>query len=120
MTKALKQKLFDKAVLGLAKQKFKQSRTNDGYCMFRGPHGLKCAVGHLIQNGQYTKRMDDTGEVDEAVMEACGVKPSNVMGAFLRELQACHDDEENPAEMRQALIEFARYRRLSIPKVLTK
>lgn len=50
------QEAFDKAVSGVIKQGSK-SFTSNG-CKYRGPNGLKCAVGHLIPNDIYEPDME--------------------------------------------------------------
>lgn len=50
------QEAFDKAVSGVIKQGSK-SFTSKG-CKYRGPNGLKCAVGHLIPDYMYEKGME--------------------------------------------------------------
>lgn len=43
------QELFDRAVIAVDRQG-KPSRGADGRCLYRGPGGLKCAAGHLIDD----------------------------------------------------------------------
>ena len=44
-----RQEFFNEAYLGLINQ-MKQSRheDNDKICLYRGPNGLKCAIGHAL------------------------------------------------------------------------
>jgi len=49
---SLIQKLFDKAVTHLLTQ-MAQSISDDGRCVYRGPNGLKCAIGALLDDAWY-------------------------------------------------------------------
>lgn len=51
------QELFNKAYLGVIKQG-KPSRSDNGYCVFRGKDNCKCAVGHLIPDNKYKLGME--------------------------------------------------------------
>lgn len=56
---SLIQKLFDKAVTHLLTQ-MEQSMDGDGRCLYRGPNGLKCAIGALIDDAWYdAERLED-------------------------------------------------------------
>ena len=52
------QTLFDTVVIALRKQVL-PSKNEEGFCLYRGPHGLKCAVGHLIPDEMYMEEMED-------------------------------------------------------------
>lgn len=52
------QELFDRSVKGLINQKFVRSADGSGHCMYRGPNGTKCAIGHLIEDSEYVKEME--------------------------------------------------------------
>lgn len=51
------QEAFDKAVSGVLKQASKSFDFDHG-CRYRGPNGLKCAVGHLIPDEIYKPEME--------------------------------------------------------------
>lgn len=53
------QQIFDKAVTALLKQN-QRSGDPGSYagCQYRGPNGLKCAVGHLIDDACYQPLME--------------------------------------------------------------
>ena len=42
------QEAFDKAVAGVRAQGYQISMDEKTNCVYRGPNGLRCAVGHLI------------------------------------------------------------------------
>lgn len=42
-----RQEIFDKVYLGLKSQGFRQS-INNYQCVYRGPYGRRCAIGHLM------------------------------------------------------------------------
>jgi hypothetical protein len=44
------QQVFDNALFGIRKQEYKQSVHSDGHskCLYRGPGGRRCGVGHSI------------------------------------------------------------------------
>lgn len=57
-----KQETFDTVIAHLRKQG-KQSREGSR-CKYRGPNGLKCAVGCLIPDEQYSEWMEDFSLLD--------------------------------------------------------
>lgn len=65
----------------------KHSVDVDGTCMYRGPDGLKCVVGHMISDEEYSPELEGSS--------ACSVEISNLVpghtGYNLLELQHCHD-----------------------------
>ena len=53
------QEAFDKSVTALLKQ---NKKSEDGRkCMYRGPEGRKCAIGHLIPDSIYDPSMERKG-----------------------------------------------------------
>lgn len=117
MTKSEKQKMFNKAVKGLASQDFQQS-LSDGTCAYRGLGGKRCAVGWLIPDGKYDAEMEGF-PVDDI---GC-FKGTQVL-TFLLELQEAHDDAEHEDVdrvsdvMKARLRSFAESHKLKLPKVL--
>lgn len=51
------QEAFNKMVQHLRAQKVK-SLASDGTCLYRGPNGLKCAVGALIPDTEYSEEFE--------------------------------------------------------------
>jgi hypothetical protein len=49
MTQLTNQEIFDKALFGIREQGYEQSSRDYG-CAYRGNGGLKCAVGHCIDD----------------------------------------------------------------------
>jgi len=88
------QEVFDKAVNGIRAQG-RRSIGSDDRCLYRGPNGLKCAVGQLIPNEEYAENMESL-----SLIEICGqarphTKPTIASLAthydLLLELQTAHD-----------------------------
>lgn len=48
------------AILALLKQGKKSVDHND-MCKYRGPDGLKCAVGHILSDEEYSPEMENLG-----------------------------------------------------------
>ena len=46
-----KQEFFNKSVAGVIKQGA-LSKNFTGHCLYRGPDGLKCAIGHVINDDE--------------------------------------------------------------------
>lgn len=88
-------------------------------CVYRGPKGLKCAIGALIPDDQYKRRFDtrqfNTDDlVDVGVPALQGLDPS-----LLRELQVVHD--VHAVEFWPwYLIDVANKFNLRVPKFLEK
>ena len=51
-----KQKFFNKVARGLLRQ-MKKSKGKDG-CLYRGPNGLRCGIGHAFPDSVYNKDME--------------------------------------------------------------
>lgn len=127
-----KQEIFDRVTEHLLTQK-KRSTTWDesGYkCKYRGPNGLKCAIGILIPDHLYNPVFD--GTLSQA--KAFGLKGLSIrrlmkavpalqdyLGAenldILNELQSIHDDVD-PSSWRVRLFYLAGQYHLRFPKAL--
>jgi len=127
------QAIFDAVCSGLAEQDFKRS-VGIAKCLFRGFDGMKCAIGHLIEDDQYADWMESASLVQ--VMRKLGVDPnlnfdgssdesSNLnweyseVSQFLMGLMGAHDQGVSPREMKDRLLSFAQRNSLSIPNSLT-
>jgi hypothetical protein len=103
------QEIFDRSVAGVMKQGRPSVRAvpsnADGYgCVYRGPNGLKCAAGHLIDDEHYNAVWDDGNSASQnaavwpAIAESCGLPHTHVsdrysrMAVMIRDLQKAHDD----------------------------
>lgn len=119
-----RQELFNMAYVGLAKQGFVRSVSDDGRenpsCRYRGPEGRKCAIGHCIPDKEYSPLFEgyspgtSLGEARD-ICVAAGIGPGDVLWAAT--LQRCHDYGKTPADMRGRLESFARSYNLSIPEL---
>lgn len=58
-------------------------------CLYRGPRGLKCAIGCLIPDTNYTPALESRLAGDTKIIEAAGLNPNNVQLAVC--LQRVHD-----------------------------
>lgn len=79
----------------------KRSENNKG-CLYRGPDGLKCAIGVLIPDELYKRGLENTPADDPAVLEVLeeagvltlGGPYTNRLVNLLRQLQLVHDDTQ--------------------------
>lgn len=92
------QELFDQVATHLLTQNAKSiaySSANDGVsCRYRGPNGLRCAIGIFIPDDQYEPWMEGEVVTTDLVWKATGL-PSH-LDTLARALQQVHD--ENPVE----------------------
>jgi len=80
-----KQEVFDTVVSALIKQGHPSIDTSGG-CLYRGPDGLKCAIGHLIPDNVYTPDMENVSADHLAFTKTLGVDVK-----FVEDLQRAHD-----------------------------
>lgn len=115
------QELFNKAYIGLDGQGFKRSFDIDkGRCMYRGPDGRKCAIGHAIPDELYDPIMEE-GMPGSGFGILLGLMGFAVFGDFERHefannLQSAHDCADCPEDMKHRLQNFAKNYGLTIPK----
>ena len=118
------QDYFNRAYTGLAKQDWKQSKYPAEFvaCKYRGPDGLKCAVGHLVDDKQAAV-MEHYGVIDKVPRQHNPFPEEDL--AFLKGLQIRHDFG-SPVKGRQgmmfgyikdAFIAFAANNGLTIPEL---
>lgn len=108
------QKLFNDAYLGLKAQGF--ARSHDGMCLYRGPNGTKCAIGHCIPDDDYRERFegegintcDDLAHLMRSLYGDVGLK-------FMINLQNAHDQAFTPEDMQKMLAAIAFEYELEIP-----
>lgn len=102
------QEVFNTAAKALLDQKVPSAKhEGEGAmgtsCLYRGPNGTKCAIGHLIPDEHYNRCMEgaavpskDSYRTVAASHLVEALEASGFSGAedfrFLRQLQACHDD----------------------------
>lgn len=60
-----------------------------GYCLYRGPEGTKCAIGHLIPDELYTR--DIEGKNIYAALTDLKIQLPAKIRRELGRLQWCHD-----------------------------
>lgn len=121
-----RQAMFNKAVIGLSTQGFRQSMfAGSDRCAFRGEGGLKCALGHLID----TKVLMGLPKANASDPEPQLPTVRNALGAvtdgdheFFEVLVLAHDglDSRTPGGMAQAYIALAKQRGLTIPPELAQ
>lgn len=76
-------------------------RDEDGdyMCLYRGPNGTKCAVGHLIADELYTPELEQLNVRTTEVREVLQLSNPNVliddkMVCLLNTVQHCHDSSK--------------------------
>jgi hypothetical protein len=100
------QKTYDTVKDHLLTQKQRSTPADSDLCLYRGPNGLKCSIGCLIDDRQYTEEMENK-EVSQLMVDrkqrvgvrfresigyGNGEKPTDTEIAFLQALQDLHDD----------------------------
>lgn len=86
------QETFDTVVAALRKQGV-HSKDGD-LCVYRGPHGMKCAVGHLIPDEQYDQSFEkETVEAIYYKVPALAQHDYNLL-ARLQSIHDCHPPSE--------------------------
>ncbi|TPL66593.1 hypothetical protein [Mesorhizobium sp. B2-4-1] len=111
------QQTFNTIYLGLQAQGWRQSYDREAFmCAYRGANNHKCAIGHLIPDDQYVPKMDD---FVAGVLGYDWFKELNFVPELTRDefngLQACHDNNVHPDEMKAAFITFGQKFGLEIP-----
>lgn len=110
-----RQELFNLAYLGLAAQGWKRSYTEEDGCVYRGPDGAKCAIGHCIPDYKYRKYFESNTVNDERVLLAARIAPEDEI--FAGNLQAAHDKSISGYTMKANLEGVAMQYGLEIPNV---
>lgn len=87
------QQLFTTAATHMLQQGKKSTKRHTTSCLYRGPDGLKCAVGVLITDEEYKPEMEE-----KTVWELCDddLLPERLRphAQMLRSLQRIHDDSK--------------------------
>lgn len=99
------QEIFDFVYEKLKEQGEAATKKNVG-CVYRGPGGTKCALGHLIPDEKYNPTLEDitlTG-----VLHSQGWSP--LLYDFLNELQCCHDGAIHAPDFISEFLENAHVR----------
>jgi hypothetical protein len=101
-----KQEAFDKAVKGIILQGG-PSREGTG-CLYRGPDGKKCAIGHLIPDELYDPDMEGRGMSIHAFTKFAAILGWNESDIkFLSGLQETHDNASMSRDFINDFIEYA-------------
>lgn len=91
MKKDFLQEIFDKIAKHLLTQN-KQSKDEKGHCFYRGPDGLKCAVGAIIPDKDYDMKFEGLAVGDTPIKTFfidSGYSNKEIL--LLKELQIIHD-----------------------------
>lgn len=93
-------------------------------CLYRGPHGRKCAAGHLIKDKHYDPSIEGegvgcsvtSGKLSNATQRLLksGVRKHQLK--FVQRLQGIHDFNAKPDRMKEVLENLAAERKLTVPK----
>jgi hypothetical protein len=107
------QEAFTKVYRHLLKQRRRSVCPMSGACLYRGPGGLKCAVGALIGDRDYTPHLEGI-----AICDLAGRLPTlqNLHVSFLEGLQTIHDNYK-PSAWERRLRTFGHEWGLRIPKI---
>lgn len=121
------QSLFETAARGCFAQG-KQSRRGDGngdfFCCYRGPNGLKCAIGHCIPDELYGPSMEGKGlhsllQLFPRIHAALGISTVNYSDkecalSFLQSIHDCAKNWKSEQTLRSAFRAFGKQHALSI------
>lgn len=111
------QEIFDISATHLLTQ-MKRSEAEDGRCKYRGPNGLKCAIGPLIPDEKYKTSFEgDTVTGNHRIVEAAGIPISAFQLAST--LQRIHDGY-TPEEWRKELVTVSESYNLKLPAIFTE
>jgi len=110
--KMSRQEVFNKVYTHLLKQM--RRSIEGGRCHYRGPNGLKCAVGVLIPDNRYSPKME--GKHLHGIFEEISdlFESETHMVALLARLQEIHDSY-SPDQWKDRLKELAAGWKLNIP-----
>ncbi|TPL42591.1 hypothetical protein [Mesorhizobium sp. B2-4-5] len=113
------QQTFNTTYLGLQAQGWQRSYSEtEMACLYRGPNGRKCAIGHLIDDGDYTSDMDALDSSPGCFNLEDFRRRGMLMELSLAEfklLRKAHDNNEEPDEMKAAFEDIAFDLELRIP-----
>jgi len=107
-----RQEIFDLAWNGLKAQGFRRSM-NGSTCAYRTHDGRKCAIGYLIEDGDYRHSFEGRDAYFGPVREAARIASADA--SFAADLQHCHDEAGGPESVEGNLRRFASTHDLTIP-----
>ena len=103
-----KQEIFDKVAVHLVAQNERSWDYNT--CLYRGPNGLKCAVGCLIPDNEYTPEMETkSAQFVLPMLSDKTLSNSFELEEMLSNLQRLHDGwtpEHWPQKLRDIAKEY--------------
>lgn len=128
-----RQEIFTKAVVGLHSQGYAKSTDDNlgkGSCAYRGHGGLRCAVGHLIDDAHYSDEFEGYTPGDKLSEHERQARQQSLLDTalaaagvdlvadrqWLTSLQGCHDNADSAADMRNRLCVFATREGLTFPE----
>lgn len=95
------QEIFDEVATKLLAQKYRSYDMDVG-CVYRGPNGNKCAVGHLIPDDMYRRWMDLDPLMYGSGVQSLVERRNEYLPPYFKDnvellsrLQRVHDEEEN-------------------------
>lgn len=117
MTEFNKQELFNKAFLGMKSQGFAPSMSG-GSCTYRSLKGMKCAIGHLIDDEDYEESIEGATALNVVVLKSLFTNDAydslnDEDKAFIYDIQLCHDNEHTttlddaPIKIKERFFTFA-------------
>lgn len=104
-----KQHIFD-TVVQHAHTQAKRSMAGGDLCLYRAGEGLKCFIGALIDDSEYTPKMEQKHIY--ALLEFMNISVENRMDDFLYDIQGIHDGYP-PVEWSLRFYLFARNENLN-------
>lgn len=104
------QEAFETMVRHLRRQ-WKRSENANGTCLYRGPDGLRCAVGCLIPDDQY-KRSLEYKDAESIVEDVPALRDIGL--GILLEMQAVHD-EFDPSQWEEGFKDVAQVYAFTLP-----
>ena len=105
------QEVFDKVYRHLLTQKAKSNKfDSDGeeYCMYRGPNGLKCAVGCLIADEEYSEKFEGV-TISHLLQHNTALSKYKIHRLLLKDLQCIHDTYDVnkwPSELAECALKY--------------
>ena len=108
------QSIFNTAYTGMLAQNQRSQIGNDR-CAYRGPNGLKCAVGMVLTNDEYNPLMNSES-MDVAELLDRGLLPDRLVPhlKLLDDLQIAHDCD-HPRHWPTELAKIASKHKLEVP-----
>ena len=105
------QEVFNLVYAGLRNQGFRSSLNVTHRCSYRGQDGMKCAIGHILDDDFYDPKIEGCGV--KFVLDLLPVVDNAY--AFYDGLQVAHDDAESEDDMAYRLMKFATKFGLEVP-----